>query len=307
VNRTIAMSVLILCLLLTGSGDAEASPYPEIRSLSRDDALFVQQQSALEEFRRLSQVKGAVVFPPVDFFEYPKRPADDLFSLNARIGLRYDTLATLNGSVGKAEFGVKSRILVPSQEGLFLGNPPHGDLEQIMLATRIADGKEPQMLVLARDGRKESVYFFPGETFTPMERSYFLGILFRIPIDKPRITSLYGWRKDPFTGDPEFHSGLDFGASEGTEVHAARDGIVEEAGMSDPLGNYVVLTHPGGYQTVYGHLSSICVTMKQKVITGEIIGTVGRTGRATGPHLHFEMRTKAGTRDPYQLLAMKKN
>jgi murein DD-endopeptidase MepM/ murein hydrolase activator NlpD len=301
------MPVLFLCLLLTGSAEADASPYPEIRALSRDDALFVQQQSALEEFRKLSQVRGSVVLPPVDFFEYPKRPADDLFSLNARIGLRYDTLATLNGSPGKTEFGVKSRILVPSQEGLFLSNPPRGDLEQMMLATRIADGKEPQMLVVARDGRTESMYFFPGETFTPMERSYFLGILFRLPIDKPRITSMYGWRKDPFTGSSEFHSGIDFGASAGTEVRAARDGMVEEMGMSDVLGSFVVLTHPGGYQTVYGHLSSICVTMKQKVITGAIIGAIGRTGRATGPHLHFEMRSKAGTRDPYQLLAMKKN
>jgi murein DD-endopeptidase MepM/ murein hydrolase activator NlpD len=171
----------------------------------------------------------------------------------------------------------------------------------------LADGKKPQMLVVARDGRTDVVYFFPGETFTPMERSYFLGILFRLPIDTPRITSMYGWRKDPFTGDPEFHSGIDFGASEGTDVHAARDGIVEELGESDALGSFVVLTHPGGYQTVYGHLSSICVTMNEKLITGAIIGAVGRTGRATGPHLHFEMRTKAGTRDPYQLLAMKKN
>jgi murein DD-endopeptidase MepM/ murein hydrolase activator NlpD len=305
VKRTICLASLFVCLLTAHAGAAPA--YPEIRSLSNDDALFVQQQSALEEFRKLSQIKGGVVFPPVDFFEYPKRAADDLFSLNARMGMRYDTLATLNGTAEKAAFGAKSRILVPSQEGLFLNDPPLGDLESMMFSTRIADGKKPQSLVVVRDGRASSVYFFPGEEFTSMERSYFLGILFRIPIDKPRITSFYGWRKDPFTGSPEFHGGLDFGAPEGTEVHAARDGTVDEAGEDDVLGNFVVITHPGGYQTVYGHLSSICVTMKQKVTTGAIIGSVGRTGRATGPHLHFEMRTKTGSRDPYQLLAMKKN
>lgn len=305
-KRTIVLAALFFCLLITPLF-ATAHGYPEIRALSRDDALFVQQQSALEEFRRLSQIRGAVVFPPVDIFEYPKRAADDLFSLNARIGMRYDTLATLNGAAGKAAFGARSRILIPSQEGLFLNNPPRGDLEDIVLSTRIADGKKPQTLVVVRNGRADAVYFFPGEAFTPMERSYFLGILFRLPIDKPMITSLYGWRKDPFTGSPEFHSGMDFGASEGTDVHAARDGLVDEVGVSDVLGNFVAITHPGGYQTVYGHLSSICVTMKQKVTTGAIIGSVGRTGRATGSHLHFEMRTKAGTRDPYQLLAMKKN
>jgi hypothetical protein len=306
VKRTIALATLFCCLQTVSAG-AAAHEYPEIRLLSRDDALFVQQQSALEEFRRLSQIRGEVVFPPVALFEYPKRAADDLFSLNARMGMRYDTLATLNGTAGKAAFGAKSRILIPSQEGLFLSNPPRGDLENMMLATRIADRKKPQSLVVMRDGRADAVYFFPGEAFTPMERSYFLGILFRLPIDKPQITSMYGWRKDPFTGSPEFHSGMDFGASEGTDVHAARDGTVDEVGANDVLGNFVVITHPGGYQTVYGHLSSICVTMKQKVTTGAIIGSVGRTGRATGPHLHFEMRTKAGTRDPYQLLAMKKN
>jgi hypothetical protein len=306
VKRTICLTSLFVCLLTAHAG-AAGKVYPEIRSLSSDDALFVQQQSALEEFRRLSQMKGNVVLPPVDIFEYPKRASDDLFSVNARMGMRYDTLATLNGTAGKAAFGARSRILVPSQEGLFLNKPPRGDLESMMLSTRIADGKKPQTLVVVRDGRADTVYFFPGEEFTPMERSYFLGILFRIPIDKPRITSLYGWRKDPFTGSPEFHGGIDFGAPEGTEVHAARDGTVDEVGEDEVLGNFVVITHPGGYQTVYGHLSSICVTMRQKVTTGAIIGSVGRTGRATGPHLHFEMRTKAGSRDPYQLLAMKKN
>ena len=303
---TICITGLFVCLL-TAHAAAAARVYPEIRSLGSDDALFVQQQSALEEFRKLSQIKGGVVFPPVDIFEYPKRAADDLFSLNARIGMRYDTLATLNGTAEKAAFGAKSRILIPSQEGLFVNYPPRGDLESMMLATRIADGKKPQTLVVVRDGRADAVYFFPGEEFTPMERSYFLGILFRLPIDKPRITSFYGWRKDPFTGSQEFHGGIDFGAPEGTEVHAARDGTVDEVGENDVLGNFVVISHPGGYETVYGHLSSICVTMNKKVTTGAIIGSVGRTGRATGPHLHFEMRTKAGSRDPYQLLAMKKN
>ena len=268
----------------------------------------MQQQSALEEFRKLSQVRGDVVFPPVDIFEYPKRAADDLFSLNARHGnaLRHPCDPERDRGKGRLQRQDPASS-IPSQEGLFLNNPPRGDLEDMMLSTRIADGKRPQTLVVVRDGRAEAVYFFPGEAFTPMERSYFLGILFRLPIDKPRITSLYGWRKDPFTGSPEFHGGIDFGAPEGTDVHAARDGTVEEVGANEMLGNFVVITHPGGYQTVYGHLSSICVTMKQKVTTGAIIGSVGQTGRATGPHLHFEMRTKAGTRDPYELLAMKKN
>ena len=140
--------------------------------------------------------------------------------------------------------------------------------------------------------------------FSAIERAYFLRILYRNPVDKGRITSLYGWRSDPFTGAREFHGGLDIGAPEGTPVHAAREGTVEEVGTNDEYGLFVVITHPGGYQTLYGHLSSINATIGEEVSTGYILGAVGHTGRATGPHLHFEVRTKAGTRDPLQLIRM---
>jgi murein DD-endopeptidase MepM/ murein hydrolase activator NlpD len=306
VKHVITIPAAIAFLLIAAAAGFAASPYPPIRVLTQDDALFVQQQSALGDFRRLAEAREPVEFPPVEIFEYLKRPADDLFSLNARLGLRYDSLVTLNGAPSTDAFNAGTSILIPSQDGLFINNPPRGDLESLMLSTRLQEGKRAQELVIVREGKRNTVSFFPGDSFSPMERSYFLGILFRLPIDRVRITSLYGWRSDPFTGRPEFHSGLDFGAEEGTGVRAARNGTVKEIGRDEALGTFVVLAHPGGYQTVYGHLSSICVTMNQKVDTGELIAAVGHTGRATGPHLHFEVWTKAGTRDPYRLLAMKK-
>jgi murein DD-endopeptidase MepM/ murein hydrolase activator NlpD len=306
VKRTAFLATIFASLLIASAAAHAGSSYPLIRILSQDDALFVQQQFALDDFRKLVETRGPVEFPPVDIFEYQKRSAEDLFSLNARLGMRYDSLATLNGSADADAFNGRNRILIPSQDGLFINNPPRGDLEALMLSTRLHDGRRPRELVITRDGKRDAVYFFPADSFTPMERSYFLGILFRLPIDSVRITSVYGWRSDPFTGKPEFHSGVDFGAQEGTGVRAARNGVVEEVGKNQVLGNFVVLTHPGGYQTVYGHLSTISVTMNQKVQTGELIAGVGHTGLATGPHLHFEVRTKAGTRDPLRLLAMKK-
>lgn len=282
-------------------------PYPELRVLSKDDALFVQQQAELDEFRKIADARSVEpgVLPSLDIFAYNKRKTDDLFSLNARLGLRYDTLATLNGTTSKDSFNGKTRILIPSQDGLFVNNPPRGDLENIMLSTRIAAGKKAQILQVVRDGKQQAVYFFADEAFSGVERAYFLQILYRSPIDNGRITSQYGWRNDPFTGSREFHSGLDIGAPDGTAVHAARDGTIDEVGTNTTLGNYVVITHPGGYQTVYGHLSAINVTIHQQVSTGAIIGAVGHTGYATGPHLHFEVRTKNGTTDPLQLIRMK--
>jgi murein DD-endopeptidase MepM/ murein hydrolase activator NlpD len=299
--------VSLLALLLPVTIASAASDYPEVRVLSSDDALYVQLQSELDDFRKIAEAKrpDPPPFPPLSLFEYTKRATDDIFALNARIGLRYDTLATLNGTGNPASFNGTKRILIPSQDGLFVNNPPRGDLENMILSTRTSDRKMPQALQVTRNGHRESLLFFPGESFSGMERAYFLSILYRTPIEKGRVTSMYGWRSDPFTGAREFHGGLDIGAADGTPVHAAREGTVDEIGKSDILGNYIVLSHPGGYQTVYGHLSAVGVTIHTQVSTGAIIGAVGHTGRVTGPHLHFEIRSRSGTRDPLQLIRMK--
>ncbi len=307
-KRTFLLPLIAFVVVLPCGSAAASEQYPVVRVLSHDDALFVQQQAELDEFRQVMEARTGEpgVLPSLDIFAYTRKQSEDLYSLNARLGLRYDTLATLNGAVSKDAFNGRARILIPSQDGLFVSDPPRGDLETMVYSTRIAAGKRPLKLQVARaDGRWEAMSFFPDESFSNVERAFFLGILYRNPIDKGRITSLYGWRSDPFTGGREFHAGLDIGAPDGTAVHAARDGTVEEVGVSDPLGRYVVVTHPGGYQTVYGHLSAINVIIGEPVSTGSVLGAVGHTGRATGPHLHFEVRTKAGTMDPLQLIRMK--
>jgi murein DD-endopeptidase MepM/ murein hydrolase activator NlpD len=307
VKRTSFLPLLVFFVLLPLMGTRAAEQYPVVRVLSHDDALFVQQQAELDEFRQVMEARTGEpgVLPGLDIFAYAPKKNEDLFSLNARLGLRYDTLATLNGAASKDAFLGRDRILIPSQDGLFVNDPPRGDLETMVLSTRLAEGKRPLKLQVARQGGWEAVSFFPNESFSRIERAFFLHILYRNPIDNGRITSLYGWRSDPFTGGREFHGGLDIGAPDGTLVHAAREGTVEELGTDDLLGRYVVVTHPGGYQTVYGHLSAINVTIGEQVGTGFILGAVGHTGRATGPHLHFEVRTRAGTRDPMLLIRMK--
>jgi murein DD-endopeptidase MepM/ murein hydrolase activator NlpD len=307
VKRTSLLPVAAFLLALPCAHAAAEERYPVVHVLSHDDALFVQQQAELDDFRRVMESRTGEpgILPNLDIFAYVPRKDEDLFSLNARLGLRYDTLASLNGAGSKDAFSAGGSVLIPSQDGLFVNNPPRGDLEAMVLGTRLAAGKQPVPLQVWRSGGWQKVSFFPDESFSRVERAYFLQILYRNPVDKGRITSFYGWRNDPFTGGREFHGGLDIGAADGTPVHAAREGTVEEAGTSDLLGRYVVVTHPGGYQTVYGHLSAISVTIGERVSTGSILGAVGHSGRATGPHLHFEVRTRAGTRDPLQLIRMK--
>lgn len=109
------------------------------------------------------------------------------------------------------------------------------------------------------------------------------------------ITSGFGYRSDPFTGETVFHGGLDIAAAEGTPIVAADDGIVTVANGVDPWGGgygfYVMIDHGDGYETLYGHCSSICVTYGQTVKKGEMIAYVGSTGNSTGNHLHFEIRS----------------
>ena len=108
------------------------------------------------------------------------------------------------------------------------------------------------------------------------------------------ITSPQGYRTDPFTGEVSYHSGTDISAPEGTPILAAADGTVTIANATDSWGGsygyYVKINHGGGLTTLYAHCSNICVTVGQQVLAGQVVAYVGQTGRATGPHLHFEVQ-----------------
>jgi murein DD-endopeptidase MepM/ murein hydrolase activator NlpD len=103
------------------------------------------------------------------------------------------------------------------------------------------------------------------------------------------VTSGFGWRKDPFTGASRFHAGVDIRASYGRDVESVGPGRVVSAGVQGGYGKSVVIEHAPGLRTRYAHLSSIDVAVGDAVGEGAVIGKVGQSGRATGPHLHFEV------------------
>ena len=116
------------------------------------------------------------------------------------------------------------------------------------------------------------------------------------------LTSAFGRRTDPFTGDPDFHPGLDISAEYGQPVLATGDAVVESAGPNGSYGNMVVLDHHFGIITKYGHLSRIAVTAGQEVSRGDVIGYVGSTGRSTAAHLHYEIWMNGKLTNPMTLL-----
>ena len=136
-----------------------------------------------------------------------------------------------------------------------------------------------------------------GEILTPGSDTSLGGGALQWPLPVAgTITSPQGYRTDPITGEVSYHSGTDIAVPEGTPILAAADGTVTVANALDSWGGsygyYVKLDHGGGLTTLYAHCSSICVTAGQQVKAGEVIAYVGHTGRATGPHLHFEIHTR---------------
>lgn len=146
-------------------------------------------------------------------------------------------------------------------------------------------------------GKNYNIYWFKkpkgkyGEYFSESGKSVKRSLL-RTPLDVVRISSKYGRRKHPVLGYTKMHKGVDFAAPTGTPIKAAGDGVILDIGYRGAYGNFVSIRHNSSTVTAYGHASRFAKNLKRgsKVKQGQIIAYVGRTGRATGPHCHFEVR-----------------
>lgn len=140
-----------------------------------------------------------------------------------------------------------------------------------------------------------------GEIMDIVERHH---LEYRIPVHPPvhrfhRISSAYGWRSDPVTGQRRFHSGVDIAAELASTVHAAADGKVICSGRKGGYGYCVMIRHAYGFVTLYGHLSACYVPEGEEVRSGKVIGFIGSSGKSTGNHLHYEVRKYGRPVRPY--------
>lgn len=118
------------------------------------------------------------------------------------------------------------------------------------------------------------------------------------------VGSVFGYRRDPFTRRAKFHAGVDIKARRGDPVGASQAGVVQFAGWYHGYGNMVIIAHGGGVTTHYAHLSSFDVEVGLHVERGTIVGRAGSTGRATSPHLHYELRLDGIALNPFQTLVL---
>jgi murein DD-endopeptidase MepM/ murein hydrolase activator NlpD len=142
-----------------------------------------------------------------------------------------------------------------------------------------------------------------GGYYTP-EGSNLRKAFLRSPLEFSRITSGFGMRRHPMLQHWRAHQGVDYGAPVGTRVRATGDGVVVFAGSRNGYGNLVVLKHHGGYSTYYAHLRSFARSLRSgaRVAQGEVVGYVGQTGWATGPHLHYEFHAHNQNRNPLTMV-----
>jgi len=236
-------------------------------------------------------VGGAgVAVLPLDVKRYVVKEGDTLSGIAENLGLDLDTVASLNRQWGSGVHLVRvgEEILVPNQDGIYL--PAEADLagmcgrHEVPLEAVLAVNR-----LQAGEVQRGQPLFFPGVQHHGIERSVVIGTAFLRPASG-WISSPYGYRRDPFTNVLQFHRGVDIAAPAGSPVRAALDGKVTVVAEDPVLGLYVMVRHQIGYSTVYGHLQQALVHPGAAVARGQRIGLVGFSGKATGPHLHFEVR-----------------
>lgn len=125
---------------------------------------------------------------------------------------------------------------------------------------------------------------------------------FALPLREARLTSPFGYRYHPISGQLDFHYGLDLAAPEKTPIYATVAGVVQIADTHESYGNYILIDHYNGFSTLYAHCNKLLVEEGDLVTRGEKIALVGQTGEATGNHLHFEIRLNGIRYDPLWIL-----
>jgi murein DD-endopeptidase MepM/ murein hydrolase activator NlpD len=205
------------------------------------------------------------------------------------------TLMAMNPMLRRGRVLAGSTIVIPPYDGRLVEVPAGSNWQKLAETYKVradllfeANGCKP----IGQVAFIPSVNWSPGPLVNPDATS-----VQGFPLPKPAVEALrYGWQTHPVSRAVFFHSGIDFLAAEGTEVLVAGGGTVAFTGPQGNYGNLVVVNHQAGKQTRYAHLRDIAVKVGQKVQSGEVLGTVGTTGKPDIPqsHLHFEVRYNTG-------------
>lgn len=241
--------------------------------------------------------------PELYYSVYRVRQGDMVSKIAETYGVSQDALISLNRLRNTRTLQIGTLLKIPSIDGILYtvrdGDTPETiadkyriSLEKIAIVNSLPDNEVQEGTVL----------FLPDAKLDWVTVQEINGDLFKKPLyGRYYISSRYGWRNNPFSGQRTFHNGVDMACAMGTPVHAALNGKVIRTGYDVTYGNFIVIAHHSGYQTMYAHLSAISVSNGTYVRMGTRIGSVGNTGQSTGAHLHFTIYKNRSTLNPFTL------
>ncbi|MDI6735851.1 MAG: M23 family metallopeptidase [bacterium] len=246
--------------------------------------------------------------PSMETLFYTVHSGDTLGEIAQRQGIKVETILGANQSVKSINsLRVGQRLRIPNQDGIFHKVQNGQTLSNISKTYKVSlekildtnDISRPTNLIAGKE------VFIPGAKLLPSSKEYLLGgIGFIRPVTAGHFSSGYGYRRDPFNGSIQFHTGIDFAAYQGTSIRASRSGKVVCSDWVNGYGNTIVIEHTGGYATRYAHNSKNLVSKGMYVNQGQVIGLVGNTGRSMGAHLHFEILKNGRPVNPSSFISL---
>jgi murein DD-endopeptidase MepM/ murein hydrolase activator NlpD len=281
--------ILKICLLIFWiySVPIFSDDIPVMENLDYENPKLIQLRNEVKKNLKASKSNLELELTPLRFVKYKVIHGDNFFKIMSRTGMDIDTISSVNSLSSPQDIRVGMVLYIPNMRGIY-------DRDEI------PPTEEGRLKVSQKYNIRESLpiydehfageWFIPGKILGKTEKAFFYGLAFVPPLKEGFTSSGFGVRNDPFTKKKTFHGGIDIAAVKGTAVYASQEGLVIFAGKKGGYGKLVVIKHAIGYETRYGHLDEISVKVGDKIRKDEQLGTVGNTGRATGYHLHFEVR-----------------
>jgi murein DD-endopeptidase MepM/ murein hydrolase activator NlpD len=292
---------LALALLVLGLAPIELAHHPVADVSATVDGLTVPMRTTIDAPTLTAPSMATARATQLGTITaYDAKPGDTAVTVAARAGITVDTLVQIN-QLPSASLTPGQRLLVPPVDGTMVPVDPNQSLSLLAQTFRV----DPDVLRKVNGFRSDMA--LPNRLFIPAVSTDVIA-----PAPSPS-------RSDPATGRErvvrfvwptqgtitqyfwQYHPGIDIANEVGTPEIAADGGTVVWAGWGD-YGIYVEIDHGIGFHTVYGHMSKVVVSKGQTVAKGQLIGLMGATGRATGPHLHFEIRYEGVPQNPLDLL-----
>jgi murein DD-endopeptidase MepM/ murein hydrolase activator NlpD len=283
--------VLALAMVVLGLAPL-AMPHPVTEASATVDGLRVPLENSLAS----EQPAASPSIGPIT--AYQAKRGDTVSAIAARAGITPDTLTQVN-QLSTPTLTPGERLLVPPVDGTLVPIDPNQSLDLLAQTFRVDPEVLRRLNGIGANGTLPHQLFIPAVTTdaippatTGSDPAGGRERVVRFIWPTQGVITQYFW---------QYHPGLDIANATGTPEVAADGGKVIWAGWGD-YGDYVELDHGNGFQTIYAHMSKVLVSVGQMVTKGELLGLMGATGRATGPHLHFEIRYNGVPQNPLDLL-----